>query len=543
MIIIRLNATRHANRPRYPNYDPGGQCLPPPRPAGTPLLHVQFQPRYSLYLDGEEYGEFVVNAELSPYHGTPWPNTTSSSKWADKLIFSINVAETDAPLVQATVPVNSTGTLFRFALSHLQPRLDPIQVVLYGAPEGGTPVWTATADLLYLPAKPSGSATRIDNLRGGLHFSSAATNHTFQPFFPYGFYASYDHFLREENATALIDHYSSLHLNAMTPLTTFSDGSASVLNYMSTQTPLRLMYSLRDGYKNTSYLTSNLLAARDSAGLFAYWTADEPDGWQDAFSLPLTAHATAKKLDPYHPVAVTLNCADYHFAEYEAAADLLMADVYPVGINATWSKWGTACNATYGDCGCDDCDGVVGDVVNRLEDWKRYRGWLGRWRKTVLFNPQAFHGEDYWLRDPSVEESWVMVMLAVNHGAQGIISWVWPTSEVLAEAHGRLSGVVAGEEVVRFVVGGEGPRRIEVDVPGSEVVDVASWVVGGKMLVSVVNGGYLDVMGVEVPVTTNATVIESSPWGNVRWALEGGKLSAPLLPALSTSMVVLDLLG
>ena len=529
-----------ADRPRYPNFDPGGQTHPPPRVPGAPLLHVQFQPRYSLYLDGEEYGEFVVNAEFSQYHGTPWPNATSSSKWANKLIFSINIAETDYPLVQNTVPVNSTGTLFRFALSHLKPRLEPIQVVLYGAPEGGTPTWTATTTLFYLPAKPSGSITRIDNLHGGLYFRSAATNHTFTPFLPYGFYASYDNFLAQ-NDTTLIDHYASLGLNAMTPLTTFPT-STTTLNYMS-QTDLRFMYSLRDNYKNTSYLAANFLAARDAPGLFAYWTADEPDGWQDPLSAPRAAYALAKRLDPYHPVAVTLNCADYYFGEYtDATADFLMADVYPVGINATWSKWSTACNATHGDCGCDDCEGVVQDVVERLEDWKRYGEWLGRWSKTVVFNPQSFHGEDYWLRDPSVEESWVMALLAVNHGAQGVISWVWPTSEVLAGAHGKLAGVLAGREVVGFVVGGEGPRKVGVAVSGSEVVDVASWVAGGKMLVSVVNGGYVDVEAVEVPVP-DATVIESTPWGSVRWALEGGKLSVPLLPALSTSLVILDLLG
>lgn len=36
-----------------------------------------------------------------------------------------------------------------------------------------------------------------------------------------------------------------------------------------------------------------------------------------------------------------------------------MEDVYPIGINGTFSKWGTACNATLGDCGCDNCAGAV----------------------------------------------------------------------------------------------------------------------------------------------------------------------------------------
>ncbi|EAQ90539.1 hypothetical protein CHGG_02474 [Chaetomium globosum CBS 148.51] len=530
-------------QPGYPNFDPGGQTFPPLTPLITdqPLLHVLFRPRYSLYLDNEEYGEFVVNAEFSLYHGTPWPNTTSSSKWANRLIFSINVAEDDEPLVQNTVPVNTTGNIFRFELARLKPSFTPIEIVLYGAPEDGTPAWTATTTLLYLPSKPNGSVTRIDNLRGGLYFSNPSTNHTFTPFFPYGFYASYDGFLRH-NDTSLIDQYTALGLNAMTPLTSFND-SDPILDYMS-QTNLPYMYSLRDIYRNTTLIPPNLRARTSPAttGLFAYWTADEPDGWQDPFALPEAAQTLIHALDPYHPVAVTLNCADYYFGPYSASADLLMADVYPIGINATYSKWGTPCNATYGDCGCDNCEGVVQDVPRRLEKWKRLGVWLGRWPKTVLVNPQAFHGENYWLRDPGVEESWVMVLLAVNHGVKGVISWVWPTSEVLAVAHGELARVLARGEVLGFVVGGEGPGILGVEPEGTEVVDVAGWVVDGKMLVSVVNGGYVDVEEVAVLVP-NATVIESTPWGTVKWKLEGGKLSVPLLPALATSLVILDLRG
>ncbi|KAG7288913.1 hypothetical protein NEMBOFW57_005273 [Staphylotrichum longicolle] len=498
------------------------------RESPVPLsLHVQFQPRYSLYLDSEEYGEFIVNAEFS-----------HSSKWANKLIFSINIAETDDPLVQNTVPVNSTDT------SSASPSPPPTRL------EPSKSCSTAPLKVARLlgpplpPLLPPGQTLRQRHphrqpLRRPL-LPQLPHNHTFVPLLPYGFYASYDHFLRE-NDTALVDAYAARGLNAMTPLATMADSAALLTHMALPPRNIRFMYSLRDGYKNLSHVSANVVAARDAEGLFAYWTADEPDGWQDPFAAPRDAYALVKRLDPYHPVAVTLNCQDYHYAEYSdgAAADFLMADVYPIGINATWSKWGTACNATHGDCGCDNCAGAVQDVARRLDDLKRYQAWLGRWRKTVVFNPQSFHGEDYWLRDPSVEESWVMALLALNHDAKGVISWLWPTSEALAGAHGKLASVVTRGEVVGFLVGGE-PRKVEVEVPGTEVVDVASWVMGGKMLVSVVNGGYVDVARVEVPVS-NATVVESTPWGSVRWALEGAKLTVPLLPALSTSLVILDL--
>ncbi|KAK3902920.1 hypothetical protein C8A05DRAFT_15083 [Staphylotrichum tortipilum] len=527
----------------YPNFDPGGQTVLPAPSPDAPLLHVLIQPRYSLYLEDEDYGEFIVDAELSQYHGTPWPNAASSFPSPNKLVFSINIADTTDPLVQNTLVVNTTGNLIRFPLSLLKPaRLEPIEVVLYGAPEGGTPTWTANTTLLYLPTKPAGSITRVDNLHGGLHFRSAATNHAFTPFFPYGFFASYDGFLRE-NDPALVDRYAALGLTAMVPLTTFPEAPA-ILNHISQNTSIRILYNLRDIYRNLTAVRANILAARDTPGLFGYWSADEPDGWQDPLSLPRDAYALIRELDPYHPVALTLNCADYYFGPYSAPADFLTTDPYPIGINATFSKWGTACNLTHGDCGCDDCAGTVWDVPHRLDLFRSHSRALGRRHKPIVFNPQAFHGEGYWLRDPSVEESWVMVLLGVNHGAVGAVAWVWPTSGVLAGAHGQLARVLTTGEVVGFVVGGgreEGRRRV---IGGliPENVDVAMWVRGGRMLVSVVNGGYVDAEGVEVPVE-GATVIEGSPWGNVSWKLEGGRLSVPVLPALATSLVVLELKG
>lgn len=258
---------------RYPSFDPGGQTLPPTPVSGPPLLHVQFQPRYSLYLDNEDYGEFVINAEFSQYFGTPWPNATSPSKLANRrLVFSINLVENDDPIVQDTIPVNTTNAIFHFELSRLKPSLEPIKVVLYGAPEGGSPTWTATSSLYYLPDKKNGSVTRIDNLKGGLWFKNAASNHQFEPFLPYGFYASYDGFLRNNNTTE-IQQYADLGLNAMTPLTTYRD-SAAMFTYMD-QTNLRFMYNLREGYKNLTYVEENVLAARDAEAIFAYWSADE----------------------------------------------------------------------------------------------------------------------------------------------------------------------------------------------------------------------------------------------------------------------------
>jgi len=205
------------------------------------------------------------------------------------------------------------------------------------------------------------------------------------------------------------------------------------------------------------------------------------------------------------------------------------------------AKWGTACNITHGDCGCDNCEGTVFDVPSRLDDLARYESWLGRWPKSKVFSPQAFHGQDYWIRDPSPEEEYVMAVLALNHGAQSIISWVYPTSDLLARAHGALAKVISRSPVVNFLVGGARPQRVEVRAPGTDVVDAAYWVVGSKMLVCVVNGGYANVnraVEVEVP---NATGIASTHWGSVPWRLDDQRLKVSGLRALEVSIVILDL--
>lgn len=60
------------------------------------------------------------------------------------------------------------------------------------------------------------------------------------------------------------------------------------------------------------------------------------------------------------------------------------------------------------------------------------------------------------------------------------------------------------------------------------------------MLVSVANGGYVDIEQVVEVSVPDAVLISSTPWGDVEWRLHDGKLSVPVLPALATSMVILD---
>lgn len=252
------------------------------------------------------------------------------------------------------------------------------------------------------------------------------------------------------------------------------------------------------------------------------------------------AQALIHNLDPYHPVAVTLNCQDYYFGEYTTGADIIMTDPYPIAINSTFSKWGTACNATLGDCGCDNCAGNVQDVSSRLEGLTRYETWLGRWPLPKFINPQAFHGEDYWFRDPTPAEAFVMNALAFNRGATGVFAWTWPTSQELFDAHSQMAGTVTKAPVSEFLLSGR-PGGL-VRVAEYELLDVAYWSRGAQMMVSVVNGADGEIAApLTIALPKKARGVAAVPFGGLEWELADGGLRIGTLPGMSVSFVIVDL--
>lgn len=532
-------------KPGYPSFEPGGETVAPPEIPGPPQLYMQFRPRYSLYLDNEAQGHFVVNAELSRYYGSPLDESKQTPDTA--VTFTITLNSTGAELARGSVPVNSTRNVIPFNLSGVPVNLAAQVAVLRATVAGQSGVYEATAELLHLPDKTKGSVTRIDNLGGGLQFRNTASNHKFRPLLPYGYYASYDGFLRL-NDTAPVQRYADLGFTAMTPLVVYPEGGDK-LRYME-RINLPFMYDLREGYRNLTYVDEKVRPAVDSEALYSYWTADEPDGWQHPFDAPGKARDVIRKLDPYHPVVVTLNCQDYYFGQYTDGADFIMEDVYPIIANATFSKWGTVCNRTLGDCGCDNCAGGVRDVASRLDDLSRYERLLGRWPKAKFHNTQSFSGEGYWPRDPTPAESWAMNALAFNHGATGIVAWLYPPSDTLAAAHGKLAKVVASAPVVDFIVGNSngGPHAVAVAGLGADQIDVAYWTgADGKLLVSVVNpSDKQDRVGdVNIKLPRAAARIDGVPWGSKElWTLaDGGNTlrATGNFSAMSTAMILLAL--
>lgn len=274
---------------------------------------------------------------------------------------------------------------------------------------------------------------------------------------------------------------------------------------------------------------------RSHPSILSWYQSDEPDGKTNPTNSTGLAYDTIKALDPYHPVSLALNCYDYYYADYAAGADIIAPDVYPVSNNVTFSTvYNTVCNATYGCCGCDDCGAgptVFSDIGLRLDEFRRRDELLG-WAKTQWFAPQAFGDETFWTRYPTAAELDVMTLLAVNHGAKGIVMWNFPAPAELTEFTADMAALFTGREAAAFLIGTPRTGDLAAVAAGSGAywVDAAVWVdrESGRALVSVVNMNY-DAVGpvtVSLPAGITPVAVESPLWGNSTWQTgENGTLS------------------
>lgn len=545
---------KHTDIPRWcgkpyqsgsPNYDPGGM-LHPPKSSPTSLLHLQIQPRHSIYDSSEESADFIVSAEISSVHGEPFgdqsgPYTSSARTSFKALDFDIRIQDTDQLLVSDRIALGSTTELYHFDITTLKPRLEPYNVVLSGRSEHSTNSHTyiATTELYYLPAKTTGSTVKIDNLHGGFLVANSVSSYAFAPLLPFGFYTSCSGYLN--TSLANVSAYAAQGFNAINPVCAFTDTDIGPLFDWLDETNIWYQYDMRGTYLNLSSVAAQIPLVKDRPSFLSWYTADEPDGAQYALNSTQLAYALLRAQDPYHPTGLVLNCANYYFGPYTAGADYIMEDAYPIGIDPNYSKWNTSCNSTYGDCGCDDCAGSLTDISDRLDHFAEFQRWLGRapTPKPLWAVLQAFSGEGYWSRDPTPSETWAMLLLGFNHGAKGVMSWLFPASATLNAAHGAMAKVAARSPVVEFLIGAD-PLAVAVECV--EGLDVAVWTLGSQVLVSVVNLEYGEreaTVRIALPVKAKRYV--SQPWGTLGWELQNGELVVQDMPGLATSFVVLEM--
>lgn len=407
------------------------------------------------------------------------------------------------------------------------------------AEHGNNQTYSASTEFYYLPAKNSGSTVKIDNLYGGMLVANHASRFAFHPLLPFGFYTSCSEYLKA-GSQSNVSEYKNLGFNAMNPVCAYTDENLDYLFDSLDSANMWYQYDMRNSYLNLSSISEQLPQIKDRSNLLSWYTADEPDGWQYNLLSTRMAYDLLKKADPYHPTGLVLNCDNYYFKEYSDGADYLMEDAYPIGINSTYSrKFNTTVNSTYGDAGCDNCKGALQDVSDRLDVYTQYLEWLDDERKPLWAVLQAFSGDFYWSRKPSVAETWVMIVLSLNHRAKGMMSWKFPSSKALNDAHGTFAKAVTAPEVSKYLLSGQ-PTRI--NVAGHPLLDVAYWKMGGHALVAMANMNYSrtgDSVTIDLPFP--AKTVAGQPWGSLSWSLSpDNNLSTYGLDGLATSILLID---
>ncbi|KAF9644703.1 hypothetical protein BDM02DRAFT_3181472 [Thelephora ganbajun] len=410
-----------------PIVPPGGQFPVPPTSDST-LLAFRCTPTYKPYIaeDVTSGAGFIIDTIVT-HTQVRGAKPITLEPAAESLFVSISVGRN--VLVVGWVPVNETNFEIPFSLTKLMPRKEPYTISC-SATYLGNQSYTTNTPLSYLPNPPSGSITKFDSRTGGLWtkvFGVGRAVH-YTPVFPLGFYTSFDDYLAKD---------LSVH-----PIPTFGNLTALelVLDRME-ELGLYLMYDMRWSYKNLSAVEEEVTRIKYRKNLLLWYTADEPDGWEDPFDAASFAYDKIYDIDGYHPVSLVLNCQDYEFEAYTTGADIVMQDAYVIGINATHSVvWNTECTVDYGDCGCDNCIGEFEDISRRIDQFgDRLRALSWERTKAIWTVSQAFGGSSYWSRVPTGKEWVVQSLLAVTHGALGIIPWTDPTSGDIKTAATTLS--------------------------------------------------------------------------------------------------------
>lgn len=158
--------------------------------------------------------------------------------------------------------------------------------------------------------------------------------------------------------------------NVVHPVSPFDPGGLEAVETflsLAADEGVKWEHDMRHNTADPANIVSQIERFKSSPAILSWYISDEPDGAGDHAGAPVgvspaqvqAAYDAAKQADPYHPVSLSLNCME-SARYYAAAADIVMVDVYPIGISAD------GCGKTFGCCGCDDCDGHVDDVAHRV---------------------------------------------------------------------------------------------------------------------------------------------------------------------------------
>ncbi|KAN0127302.1 hypothetical protein V8E53_014906 [Lactarius tabidus] len=497
----------------------------------TPQLALRCQPAIKPFLPDDLADDssslIIVDALVRDQEiagAQPLIMPTSSSP---DPILSVNVWIDGVHQASGTASLNGSATI-PFSLSGLSPRIEPYSLTCTATLSSPEQNFTSIpTSLTYLPSPPDyiGSITKLDLRTGGLLAKRVGTQDPYESVFPVGFYTQFGGHLERDDAATVLEELRSQGINVVHPIPPYDNLTA--FNLMVDEMErlgLWLIYDMRWGYMNATLVTEQVMSIRNRSNLLVYYTGDEPDGHQDPPSAPASATSLINSLDPYRPSSLCLNCQDYLFRDYAYGTPILMPDVYPVGINPNHSvMYDTPCTIEQGCCGCDNCVGNFEDIRNRLEEYAMRLEVLGWDRNTTLWDvPQGFGDAEFWSRTPSYTEFLVEIIVAVNAGARGIVSWVDPAPPGIKAAASQFSSALP--ELTPFLLSSplSSPPVYYAHVITSNRLDFGLWVSSErKVLIMAANLNYFPA-SIALGEVLSATQFEGLVLENPRLVVDGG---------------------
>ncbi|KAK3811383.1 MAG: hypothetical protein JOS17DRAFT_796202 [Linnemannia elongata] len=316
----------------------------------------------------------------------------------------------------------------------------------------------ATFAIYQEPTPETSHTVRVDYLHGSLVPQQPGSSLTpgSQPLFPFGMYAGFSSF-GEVDPVGAMQELKAMGINHVNFVPPYGDGKSIQACIKAAQDAgVSIQYDMRHSYVYTANVTTEVNSVKGYASLATWYTADEPDGESVAPEPKAStqAYRTIQSLDPHRPVMLVLNLIRDSAAQFSQAADILMTDVYPVGLDSSQCNF----SPEGGCCGCDGCFGDLGtDIRRRLQSYRSQLAEVGKPRMPIWMVLQAFSDpKTCWSRAPTPEEYRLMAYLSIIHGAKGLMGWIYPqglTQELKASLPGLSAELVLLAS--KFVLGGE----------------------------------------------------------------------------------------
>ncbi|KAG0294608.1 hypothetical protein BGZ97_005039 [Linnemannia gamsii] len=430
-------------KPPYPN--PGIFAPLPSWFHWPPADTLAVTPRYKPIYTTDELVDFIVDI---PHHSSETVITLDFDDDSEPFKTSVHPGTNIVSVPKGNIAVTSTAVTA--ALGSVKAR--------------------ATFGVYQEPTPGMSHTVRVDYLHGSLVPQQAGAGLISEPpVFPFGMYAGFSSF-GEPDPVGAIKELKAMGINHVNFVPPYGNGTQikALLKAAQEIGGVSIQYDMRHTYIHTANVTAEVNDVKAYNSLATWYTADEPDGQRTAIepAASTKAYRTIQSIDPHRPVMLVLNLIRNSAKLFAQAADVLMTDVYPIGLNPRRCNYGPEGNC----CGCSGCFGDIGtDMRRRMQSYRSQLADIGKPRMPIWMVLQAFSDpKTCWSRDPTPKEYRLMAYVSLIHGAKGLMSWIYPhgfTDELKKSLPGlsrqlvplASTFILGGEQILEYT---DAPRQI-----------------------------------------------------------------------------------